>query len=244
MRDAQRALYERCGYSRPHSFAPYRVLRFAARRAGRDWERGRFMNPQLDDIEAELTYLRIRALRPEVVVEVAPFRGWSTTWMLHALRDNDRGSLTSFDLVEDSRAFVPAELADRWRLVVGDVRTQLPAMPERIDYLFMDADHRASFAHWFLAELMPRVDGAGSVHDVFHSADPSRSGGEAAVVVEWLQREGIPWMTPSRLAPEGEAQRIEEIRRRLGFHEPIHFGDHNSMVLFTLDERTDCHHFG
>ena len=193
------------------------------------------MNPQLDDVEAELTYLRIRALRPQAVVELGAFRGWSTTWILRALRDNGSGSLTSFDLVDDSRRFVPAELTDRWQLVVGDVRTRLAAIPERVDYLFVDADHGASFARWYLAELMPRVSGGGSVHDVFHAPDPGRSGGEPAVVIEWLQQQGIAWMTPSRLAPGEVADRIAEVRRRLGFERQIHFGDHNSMVFFTLE---------
>lgn len=193
------------------------------------------MNPQLDDVEAELTYLRLRAMKPDVVVELGSFRGWSTTWILHALRDNGCGSLISFDLIDDSLRFVPAELADRRRLIVGDVRTQLAAMPERIDYLFVDADHGASFARWYLAELMPRVSGGGSVHDVFHTSDPARSGREAAVVLEWLRRRQIAWMTPSRLAPDGEAGQIAEVRRRLGFERPIHFGDHDSIVFFTLE---------
>lgn len=55
---------------------------------------------QLSDVEAELTYLRIRALKPNRVFELSPFRGWSTFWLLSALRDNGKGTLHSFDIVD------------------------------------------------------------------------------------------------------------------------------------------------
>ena len=232
VREQQRDLYERCGYSRLQPLTTYRALRFAARSLGLDWERGRFMNPQFDDIEAELTYLRIRALRPDVVIELGAFRGWSTTWILRALRDNANGALISFDLVDDSLHFVPTEIASRWKLVVGGVREHVSEMPEHIDYLFVDADHRASFARWYLAELMPRVSGGVSVHDIFHTPHPTRSGGEAQVVIEWLNRRQIAWMTASPLASPALNHQIVAVRQSLGFDLPIHFGRDNSAIFF------------
>ncbi len=56
--------------------------------------------PALDDLEAEITSLLIRDRRPRVIVEMSPNAGWSTTWILSALRDNaDGGRLWSYDLV-------------------------------------------------------------------------------------------------------------------------------------------------
>jgi len=232
VRAEQRELYERSAHSPMTRLPPYRWSRTAARKAGLDWEKRRWINPQLDDIEAELTYLRIRDRRPEQVIEISPFRGWSTTWILRALRDNGTGNLVSFDLVEDSALFVPAELGGRWRLVIGDVREQLAEMPAEIDYLFLDSDHRAAFARWFVAELFPRLaPGAGvSVHDIFHSTKP-RSG-EARVLLAWLEQTGTEWFTPSRLAPAGLHDEIQAQRRLLHFDAPIHSGDHDSMVFF------------
>jgi predicted O-methyltransferase YrrM len=192
------------------------------------------MIPQLDDVEAELTYLRIRDRRPEVVVEVGAFRGWSTTWILRALRDNDSGSLASFDRIDDAERFVPAGLAERWRLVKGDVRGRLAEVPARIDYLFVDADHGADFARWYLAELLPRVHGGVSIHDIFHTPDPGRGGGEAEVVLDWLRRRGISWFTASRLAPTQTAAQLTAVRSGLGLGPPIHFGDHDSAIFFTV----------
>jgi predicted O-methyltransferase YrrM len=239
VRAEQRELYERAGYSGLQRVAPYRAVRLAFRRMGFDWERSRFMNPQLDDIEAELTYLRIRERRPEVVVEVSPFRGWSTTWILRALRDNDAGSLASFDRVPDARSFVPGDLARRWTLVVGDVQERMSEMPESIDYLFIDADHRAPFAEWYLEELVPRVPaGSGaSIHDIFHGSGPGRRSGEARVVLEWFEEAGIDWFTPSRFGPGRVHDEIQAQRLLLGMEEPIHSGDHDSIVFFDAPRR-------
>ena len=234
VRAEQRDLYERSGYSRLQRFFPYRAVRTSASRLGLDWERKRFMNPLLDDVEAEITYLRIRSLRPETVVEVSPFRGWSTTWMLRALRDNEAGELHSFDLLDDANRFVPGELTARWRLVVGDVRDRLGEMPERIGYLFIDSDHGREFAEWYLRELVPRLEeGAGaSVHDIFHGRRAGRVSGEARVVLEWLAREDMDWYSPSRFGPGTLHERLLAVRVRLGLEEPIHTGDHDSMLFF------------
>src|SRR6478609_1544796 len=64
------------------------------------WQHRRQLRPKLDDIEAELTYLLLRELRPAAVVEIGTFHGWSTTWILRALRDNGGGHLHSYDLVD------------------------------------------------------------------------------------------------------------------------------------------------
>src|SRR5450759_2726179 len=58
------------------------------------------LDPHFDDIEAEITYLLIRASRPKTLVEISPFGGWSTSWILNAIRDNDYGTLYSYDLVD------------------------------------------------------------------------------------------------------------------------------------------------
>ena len=109
-------------------------------RAARDEQREllaqRAMRPRLDDVEAEISYLTIRALRPRTVLEIGSARGWSTTWLLRALHDNgaagDRaGVLHTFDLTDDAvRTVPPALSAGRWRFTRGDVRRgTLPTTP-------------------------------------------------------------------------------------------------------------------
>ena len=146
-RAAQRQLYGQRSDARLERFAPYRWIRgvLQAIRAPAHYKR-RF-RPKFDDIEAEITYLLVRAFRPSVILEVAPYYGWSTTWLLQALRDNGVGRLYSYDLVDYSRWTVPPELAgDRWQFTRADIRDVVTRLPPGIGYLFLDADHTADRA--------------------------------------------------------------------------------------------------
>lgn len=179
--------------------------------------RGR-VTPQLDDVEAELTYLALRAHRPATVVELGTFHGWSTTWILSALRDNGAGHLHSFDRTDHARRTVPAALAaDRWTFVTGDIATTLPAVPADVGYLFVDADHGRRFARWYLAHLFPRV-AAGtpvSVHDVFHGRR-ERPWSEGAEVLRWLAAHDTPWFTAARRRAPDVLARLDAVRAELG----------------------------
>ena len=149
------------------------------------------MTPQLDDLEAEITYLLLRATRPAAVVEIGTFHGWSTSWILNALRDNGTGHLYSFDIVDNALRNVPRDLAEgRWTFVRGDIRHNLDQVPADTGYLFVDAAHSARFARWYLAELFQRVRPGTpvSVHDVFHFRVPLPMH-EGRVVVRWLDEQ-------------------------------------------------------
>jgi predicted O-methyltransferase YrrM len=193
------------------------------------------VKPMLDDLEAEITYLMIRDRDPKCVVEMSPNTGWSTTWILSALRDNGGdGQLWSYDLHDISTKLVPQYLAEkRWHFVLGDARETLPTAPD-FDYLFVDSDHSASFAQWYSKVLFPRVQPGVivSVHDVFHQAQLSEEG---QVVADWLKERGMSyWTVASAVDPAGAAE-LREFRRMLhpDFHKPIH-GEANPMMFFTM----------
>lgn len=196
--------------------------------------------PALDDIEAEVTYLLIRARRPKVVIEMSPNGGWSTSWILSALRDNDNGGqLWSYDLHDTCMKFVPRELAaGRWNFVQGDAHETTRSAPN-FDYLFIDADHSRAFAEWFVSTLFPRVPRGAvvSVHDVFHTAEPSEEG---EVVIRWLEQHGVPYWTPSPLVSTEVTDRIEQERALLGIDYVIQARDrHNPMLFFETRGTTD-----
>jgi predicted O-methyltransferase YrrM len=193
------------------------------------------MTPQLDDLEAEITYLLLRDFRPEKVMELGTFHGWSTTWMLSALRDNGTGHLYSFDMIDNVLQNVPAELSgDRWTFIQGDMKTNLEQIPRDVDYLFVDADHGKRFGQWYLENMFPLMPSGipVSVHDVFHGRKP-RVWSEGSVVVAWLQERGVPLFTASRKNSRSNFESLNRVRSELGI-EGARGTTANPMVFFNL----------
>lgn len=192
------------------------------------------MKAQLDDIEAEITYLRIREHRPATVAEIGCLHGWSTTWILRALRDNDHGHLHSYDIKSDATAHVPVELSgNRWTFHQGDVRDQRGELPDRIDYLFMDAAHSGAFARWYLEHVFPGLAPGTpvSVHDVFHGARPLPLT-EGAALLRWLKARRIDYFTASKARERAHYDQLNRLREQLALAEPVHSGQDNPMVFF------------
>ena len=193
------------------------------------------VTPQLDDVEAELTYLLLRHHRPAHVVEIGTYWGWSTTWLLSALRDNGHGHLHSFDLVDHVRTTVPAALAaDRWTFHHGDLRETVDEVPPGTGYLFVDADHGRRFGRWYLHNLFPRVAPGTptSVHDVFHLrwARPFTEGAE---VLGWLRARGAGWFTAARPAARATLRALDAVRAEVGIA-GARGTDRNPMIFFTM----------
>lgn len=193
--------------------------------------------PQLDDVEAEITYLLMRELRPRNVVEVSPSAGWSSSWLLHALKDNGSGRLFSFDMIDDSCRILPSELTQgRWKFIRGDVRRALNQFPERIDYLFMDSDHSEEFAMWYVGQMFPKLQPGAlvSIHDVFHTSDPCGHDKEGGVIVEWLAQRGREFFTASPAREPNHFEAINRLRQELEFGDYVHSSQANSMILFSV----------
>ncbi|WP_236789423.1 class I SAM-dependent methyltransferase [Amycolatopsis sp. GM8] len=194
------------------------------------------MKTQLDDVEAEITYLLLRYFRPAKVVEIGSLHGWSTCWILHALADNGDGRLITLDLLDTAAWTVPRPLATgRWEFRQGDARTLTTDWMTELDYLFIDADHRARFARWYLGDVFPRLRPGTpvSVHDVFHRAKPLPLT-EGAELVRWLESTGTPYFTPAPVRAVDVAAELAEVRRELGLAAPVHTGRDNPMVYFRL----------
>ncbi|NWJ73066.1 class I SAM-dependent methyltransferase [Pseudonocardia sp. ICBG1122] len=193
------------------------------------------ITPQLDDVEAELTYLLLRHHRPSQVVEVGTYYGWSTTWILSALRDNGSGHLQSFDLVDHVCGTVPEELsAGRWTFHRGDLRETVEKVPADTGYLFVDADHGRRFARWYLEHLFGRIATGTptSVHDVFHlpRARPFTEGSE---VLRYLERSGTGWFTSSRAAAPRNLRALDAVRAELGIT-GVRGTSRNPMIFFSM----------
>jgi hypothetical protein len=236
VREEQRSLARQRGDVRLERHGWYRLLSGVLSSVGIPAHYKRRMKPQLDDVESEITYLLIRAFRPETVVEVAPDRGWSSTWMLRALRDNGHGHLFSYDLVDYATRTIPPDLAaGRWTFVQGDIRQNLHRLPDDIDYFFMDAFHKAFFAEWYVAHIFPLLAPGTvvEVHDVFQEGEPGKFT-EGPVVLDWLEARGNPWFTAAPFSRPDAFQAITAVRREIGITREIHTAQVNPMLFFLM----------
>ncbi|MDV2503975.1 MAG: class I SAM-dependent methyltransferase [bacterium] len=98
-------------------------------------------------LEAELLYVLIRLIEPEVVVETGVGAGKSSAFILNAMQKNGYGLLYSIDLPneKDSSGWViPENLRDRWDLRLGSSRELLGSLLQEkgpIDIFLHDSDH-------------------------------------------------------------------------------------------------------
>lgn len=137
--------------------------------------------PQFD---CETIYLLVRALRPDVVVETGVCYGASSAYILQALKENRRGELYSIDLGNTpdeppSDFFIPRDLLDRWHLIIGDSKQELPRLLAKlgqIDLFHHDSLHTYDHMMWEYNAAFPHLkpDGILSSHDVRIIVDLAR----------------------------------------------------------------------
>jgi hypothetical protein len=100
-------------------------------------------------------YAFCRQFKPDIVVETGVYYGIGSAFILKALADNGRGHLYSIDLPggsykqENSAVMVttllprkkptgfavPRNLRGRWTLILGDAKTELPLLMDRLDFI-------------------------------------------------------------------------------------------------------------
>ena len=137
--------------------------------------------PQFD---CETIYLVVRSLKPEVVVETGVCYGVSSAYILQALRENRRGELYSIDLGNTpdeppNDFFIPRNLRDRWHLIIGDSKQELPQLLARlgqIDLFHHDSLHTYEHMMWEYNTALPHLHPHGTLssHDVRTIVDLAR----------------------------------------------------------------------
>jgi predicted O-methyltransferase YrrM len=118
--------------------------------------------------EVALMYLLARARRPKLVVETGVARGVSTYFLLHALRKNQVGRLTSFDLRSDAGELLLPGEREGWELVVLDRRRirskfhqRVSALTAPIDLFLHDSDHSYGHMLFEYETVLPRISPGG-----------------------------------------------------------------------------------
>ena len=117
--------------------------------------------------QAEALYVSVRGLRPSQIVKTGVGQGMSTTFILSALADNNSGQLHSIDVpitmrVDDhsSGCLVPDHLKNRWNLVLGESKTELPPLLNKldsIDIFLHDSGYSAENMDFEYQEAWPHV---------------------------------------------------------------------------------------
>lgn len=143
------------------------------------------------DYETEMLYMLVREHKPQNVFEMAPNKGYSSHWILHALHQNDATSrLHSFDIHDFSTKFMKPEFRDRWVFTLGDYSAlydEGKLNMDQYDFLFVDALHEPAFARGYCQRLFANHKHPNTVvaiHDIV--ADPMAGGRESEEVYKYL----------------------------------------------------------
>lgn len=191
-----------------------------------------------DDIDAEVLYLVLRDLKPDVSVEISAGNGWSTSWHLNALKDNGKGMLSSFDIHDASVRGLPLELTrGRWKFFLGDIHQRVSDVPAKLDFLMMDSEHTDTFCDWFVPTFFPRVRPGGKIvaHDIFMLRTPAH--GDAISTFRYVDKNGIEPYAFGQVFPEFYSK-IAAVRREIGIPDGdmVFKNECNSLLLIDVPE--------
>lgn len=161
-------------------------------------------SPQFDDIEAEIVCLLLMQSKPKLIYEFSPCGGWSSLYMLNTLDlIMNNSKLVSFDIVDKCTETINLfHFSDKFEFHLGNVEDNYSSFTEDIDYLFIDSDHSANFTKKYIDNLLTplllklrKINKKifVSVHDVFHTHNPSEEG---ELVIDFLKKNNIEYFSP------------------------------------------------
>jgi len=111
------------------------------------------------DLEMEMHYMRIREGKPRIILEMCSNAGFSTHWILFALKKNGRGRLIGFDFNKKPNITGGLDLGkERYIHVQGDMYenfgpTVHPIQAE-VDYVYIDGAHNREQGEWFAKNVL------------------------------------------------------------------------------------------
>lgn len=152
--------------------------------------RSKFSFGHSGDYDVMILYILTRLIKPEVVVETGVASGRSSSAILYALSQNNKGQLYSIDLpkyyqdkpkryqTEENNSelagflppgvkpgwLVPEELCNRWELFLGDSREELPKLLVRlgkIDIFYHDSEHSYQNMMFEFCSIWPKLTKGG-----------------------------------------------------------------------------------
>lgn len=114
-------------------------------------------------VQGQLLRMLMQTLRPQTVVEIGTFSGYSALAMASGMAEGSR--VVTFEINDEQEAFTrpwleAAPYAAKVEMVVGDVFELLPPMQLSIDAAFIDANKREYIAYY---NLLRRFTHSGSL---------------------------------------------------------------------------------
>jgi predicted O-methyltransferase YrrM len=113
--------------------------------------------------ESFLVYALVRQFHPRVVVETGVASGASTFFILHALRRNQAGQLTSFDVSPKAGSLIGPDEKAGWEFVVLEPKNarrefrEHMAQKSSIDLFIHDSDHSYGHQSFEYATVLPHM---------------------------------------------------------------------------------------
>lgn len=119
-------------------------------------------------VEGQILYALVRAIRPDRILECGTAYGCSATHMLSALKKNRHGKLVSVTL-EAEASRIPDDLRKRWTLVQGTTAQDYLDANGGFDMVFEDTDHTVPTT----SAILSRIKGMSGIqtvlsHDICH----------------------------------------------------------------------------
>jgi predicted O-methyltransferase YrrM len=117
----------------------------------------------VSESNALFLYNYVRVNKPEVVVETGVANGFSSRFIIAAMRKNCAGKLYSVDISNNVGPLVPEEYRSRWELVIGPPKTTLVDLLSKlpaIDVFLHDSDHSEENMLFEISLAYPKVSKA------------------------------------------------------------------------------------
>ena len=147
----------------------------------------------MDDGEALVLYGLVRAIKPNICLEIGTHKGFSTNYIIQALKDNGQGHLWTTDPFEYG-ARNTITFQDRiWCDFLSEKGCDVK-LKDKIDFVFIDGFHTLDDVYPEIQNILPQLSENAVV--VFHDAQNEKTnienGVNAAIKKAKLQTTWIP----------------------------------------------------
>lgn len=134
-----------------------------------------------DKGELYFLYGLVRALKPNVCLEVGTHKGTSTWYIANALEDNQKGSLVTVDPFDYDNTKNRLSVYPRTTYIAE--RGDKIQMPEKIDFVFLDGLHDVDTVDKELQNILPQLnkDAIIAFHDAQDEPSNHKIGVQAAI---------------------------------------------------------------